>query len=160
VRLDGAVVTEAISCPEVSKGSSKVAVISDVRKVLVAEQRRAGQLGGVVIEGRDIGTAVFPDADLKIYLDASVEVRAERRWRESQQKGEPIELARMVEEVRERDRRDRGREASPLARARDAVVVDNTAMDVEETARLIVLLARERENAEPSSKGNLYTPAG
>ncbi len=159
VRLDGADVTEAIRSAEVSQASSKVAVIPGVRKVLAAEQRRAGQLGGVVMEGRDIGTVVFPDADLKIYLDASVEVRAERRWRESQQKGEPIELARMVEEVRERDRRDREREASPLARAPDAVVVDNTAMDVEETARLIVLLAKERENAEPSSKGNLCIPA-
>jgi len=159
VRLDGADVTEAIRSAEVSQASSKVAVIPGVRKVLVAEQRRAGQLGGVVMEGRDIGTVVFPDADLKIYLDASVEVRAERRWRESQQKGETIEFARMVEEVRERDRRDREREASPLVRAPDAVVVDNTAMDVEETARLIVLLAKERENAEPSSKGNLYIPA-
>jgi cytidylate kinase len=160
VRLDGADVTEAIRSAEVSQASSRVAVIPGVRRVLVVEQRRAGQLGGVVMEGRDIGTVVFPDADLKIYLDASVEVRAERRWRESQQKGEPIELARMVEEVRERDRRDRGREASPLARARDAVVVDNTAMEIEETARLVVLLARERENVEPSAEGNLSTPAG
>ena len=159
VRLDGADVTQAIRGAEVSQAASKVAAVPGVRKVLVAEQRRAGQLGGVVMEGRDIGTVVFPDADLKIYLDASVEVRAERRWRESQQKGETIELARMVEEVRERDRRDREREASPLVRAPDAVVVDNTAMDVEETARLIVLLAKERENAEPSAKGNLYIPA-
>lgn len=159
VRLDGADVTQAIRGAEVSQAASKVAAVPGVRKVLVAGQRRAGQLGGVVMEGRDIGTVVFPDADLKIYLDASVEVRAERRWRESQQKGETIELARMVEEVRERDRRDRERQASPLVRAPDAVVVDNTAMDVEETARLIVLLARERENAEPSAKGNLYIPA-
>jgi len=159
VRLDGADVTEAIRSAEVSQASSKVAVIPGVRKVLVAEQRRAGQLRGVVMEGRDIGTVVFPDADLKIYLDASVEVRAERRRRESQQKGETIEFARMVEEVRERDRRDRERQASPLARAPDAVVVDNTAMDVEETARLIVLLGKGRENAEPSAKGNLYIPA-
>jgi cytidylate kinase len=147
VRLDGTDVTDAIRGAEVSQASSKIAVVPGVRAVLVSEQRRAGRSGGVVMEGRDIGTVVFPDADLKIFLDASVEVRAERRWREHQQKGESIELARMVEEVRERDRRDRDRETSPLVRAPDAVLVDNTAMDVEETARLIVLLARERVKA-------------
>ncbi len=145
VRLDGADVTEAIRSAEVSQASSKIAMFPGVRKVLVAEQRRAGGQGGVVMEGRDIGTVVFPDADLKIYLDATVEVRAERRWRERQQKGDTIELARMIEEVHERDRRDRSRETSPLVRAADAVLVDNTAMDVEETSRLIILLAREIE---------------
>ena len=145
VRLDGADVTEAIRSAEVSQASSKIAMFPGVRKVLVAEQRRAGGQGGVVMEGRDIGTVVFPDADLKIYLDATVEVRAERRWRERQQKGDTIELARMIEEVHERDRRDRERETSPLVRAADAVLVDNTAMDVEETSRLIILLAREIE---------------
>jgi len=146
VRLDGADVTDAIRGAEVSQASSKVALFPGVRKLLVAEQRRAGAQGGVVMEGRDIGTVVFPDADLKIYLDATVEVRAERRWRH-QQKGEAIELERMVEEVRERDRRDKGREASPLVRATDAVLVDNTAMDVEETSRLIVLLARAKQDS-------------
>ncbi len=145
VRLDGTDVTEAIRSAEVSQASSKIAMFPGVRKVLVAEQRRAGAQGAVVMEGRDIGTVVFPDADLKIYLDATVEVRAERRWRERQQKGDVIELARMIEEVHERDRRDRSRETSPLVRAADAVLVDNTAMDVEETSRLIVLLAREIE---------------
>ena len=110
----------------------------------MAEQRRAGAAGGVVMEGRDIGTAVFPDAELKIYLDASVEVRAGRRLQEHIARGETISLEEMVREVRERDARDTERAASPLVRAADAVLVDNTAMDVEETARLIVLLATER----------------
>lgn len=154
VRLDGADVTEAIRSAEVSQAASKVAVIPGVRRVLVAEQRRAGERGGVVMEGRDIGTVVFPDADLKIFLDASPEVRAERRWRESEREGERIELARITEEVRERDRRDRERETSPLARASDAIIVDNTAMDVEETARLIVLLARERESVSTPAKAD------
>jgi len=154
VLLDGADVTEAIRRAEVSQASSKVAMFPGVRKVLVAEQRRAGEKGGVVMEGRDIGTVVFPDADLKIYLDATVDVRAERRWREHQQKGEAIELARVVEEVRERDRRDRERETSPLVRAPDAVLVDNTAMDVEETSRLIVLLAKHREDQRSAAKQN------
>lgn len=159
VRMDGADVTQAVRAAEVSEAASRIAIFPGVRRVLVAEQRRAGERGGVVMEGRDIGTVVFPDADLKIYLDASVEARAERRWRESQQKGEPIELDRMVEQVRERDRRDREREASPLVRARDAVVVDNTAMDVEETARLIVLLARQCESESPPAGANPPSPA-
>ena len=147
VLLDREDVTEAIRAPEVSQASSKVAVIAGVRKVLVAEQRRAGQQGGVVMEGRDIGSVVFPDAELKIYLTASTEVRAQRRWREHQQKGEAISLDRTLEEVRERDRRDRERTASPLVRASDAVLVDSTAMEAEEVARLIVMLAQNQGNA-------------
>jgi cytidylate kinase len=145
IYLDGVDVTAAIRSPEVSQAASKIAVIPGVRRVLVAEQRRVGQLGGVVMEGRDIGTIVFPDADLKIYLTASAEVRAERRWREHQQKGDVIDLARTIEEVRDRDRRDVERENSPLKRAEDAVLVDSTAMEAEEVARLIVLLAREKQ---------------
>jgi cytidylate kinase len=144
VILDGADVTAEIRTPEVSQSSSKIAVLPGVRRHLVAEQRRAGAAGGVVMEGRDIGTAVFPDAGLKIFLDASVEVRAGRRLAEHTARGERISLEQMMEEVRQRDARDTDREASPLVRAADAVLVDNTAMDVEETARLIVLLAREK----------------
>jgi cytidylate kinase len=146
IYLDGVDVTAAIRSPEVSQAASKIAVIPGVRRVLVAEQRRVGQLGGVVMEGRDIGTIVFPDADLKIYLTASAEVRAERRWREHQQKGDAIDLARTIEEVRDRDRRDVERENSPLKRAEDAVLVDSTAMEAEEVARLIVLLAQEKQS--------------
>ncbi len=145
VLLDGADVTNEIRGREVSEAASHVAVIPGVRRVLVAEQRRAGQGGGVVMEGRDIGSVVFPDADLKIYLTASVDVRAGRRWREHETKGEDVSLERTLEEVHERDRRDSEREASPLLRAPDAVLVDNSAMDAEETARLIVLLAKARE---------------
>jgi len=142
VSLDGEDVTAAIRTPEVSQAASKVAVVPGVRKVLVAEQRRAGEQGGVVMEGRDIGSVVFPDAGLKIFLTASPEVRAERRWREHQQKGEEIDLARTLEEIRERDQRDRERSTSPLVRAPDAVVVDSTAMEPEEVARLVVMLAK------------------
>ena len=142
VFLDGEDVTAAIRTPEVSQVASKVAVVPGVRKVLVAEQRRAGEQGGVVMEGRDIGSVVFPDAGLKIFLTASPEVRAERRWREHQQKGEAIDLSRTLEEIRERDQRDRERSISPLVRAPDAVVVDSTAMEPEEVARLVVMLAK------------------
>jgi cytidylate kinase len=113
--------------------------------VLVAEQQRAGAGGGVVMEGRDIGTVVFPNAELKIFLEASPEVRAERRWKEHQEKGDDLTVFQVLDEVRERDKRDRERKVSPLVRAADAVIIDNTAMDIDETARLIVMLARERE---------------
>jgi len=151
VFLDGEDVTAAIRTPEVAQAASKVAVVPGVRKVLVAEQRRAGEQGGVVMEGRDIGSVVFPEADLKIFLTASPEIRAERRWREHQQKGDPIDLARTLEEIHERDRRDLERSTSPLVRAKDAVVVDSTAMEPEEVARLVVMLAREQKPASSST---------
>ena len=147
VFLDGEDVTSAIRTPEVSQGASKVALVPGVRHVLVAEQRRAGAQGGVVMEGRDIGSVVFPDAELKIFLTASPEIRAERRWREHQQKGDAIDLPRTLDEIHERDRRDSGRASSPLIRAKDAVVVDSTAMDPEEVARLVVLLAKHQTAA-------------
>jgi CMP/dCMP kinase len=145
VFLDGEEVTDAIRTPEVAQAASRLATIAGVRRVLVAEQQRAGAGGGVVMEGRDIGTVVFPRAQLKIFLDASPEVRAERRWKEHQEKGEDLTVFQVLQEVRERDKRDRERKVSPLVRAVDAVVVDNTAMDVDETARLIIMLARERD---------------
>jgi len=145
VLVDGTDVTDAIRSAAVAQAASKVAVNGGVRAVLVAEQRRAAACGGVVMEGRDIGTVVFPDADLKIFLDASVEVRAERRRLQYAQKGEQLEFSEVLEQVRQRDRRDRERAVSPLVRAQDAVLVDNTAMSAEETARLIVFLARQRE---------------
>jgi CMP/dCMP kinase len=153
VFLDGAEVTDAIRTAEVAQAASRLATIAGVRRVLVAEQQRAGAGGGVVMEGRDIGTVVFPNAELKIFLDASPEVRAERRWKEHQEKGEDVSILQVLEEVRERDKRDRERKVSPLVRAADAVVVDNTAMDVEETARLLVMLAREREKEMVAAAG-------
>jgi cytidylate kinase len=153
VLLDGGDVTEAIRASEVAQAASLLATIAAVRKVLVAEQQRAGTGGGVVMEGRDIGTVVFPLAELKIFLDASPEVRAERRWKEHREKGDQLTLADVLLEVRERDRRDRERKVSPLVRATDAVLVDNTAMDAEETARLILMLAREREKELAKAAG-------
>jgi len=143
ILLDGEEVTTAIRTPEVSQAASKVAVNAGVRHVLVAEQRRAGIAGGVVMEGRDIGSVVFPEAELKIFLTASPEIRAQRRWREHQQKGDAIDLQRTLEEIRERDKRDVGRATSPLVRAEDAVFVDSTAMDPEEAAKLVVMLAND-----------------
>jgi cytidylate kinase len=144
VLLDGADVSSEIRTPEVAQATSKLAVIPEVRRIMVAEQRRAGHHGGVVMEGRDIGTVVFPDADLKIYLDASVEVRAHRRFQEHVARGEQMTLKQVIAELRERDERDMKRITSPLKPASDAVLVDSTAMQQEEVARLIVMLAREK----------------
>jgi cytidylate kinase len=154
VFLDGQDVTRTIRDPEVSQAASRIAVVAGVRRVLVGEQRRAGERGGVVVEGRDIGSVVFPDAQLKIYLVASPEIRAQRRWQEHQQRGEAVDLERTLDEIHERDRRDRERSSSPLVRAPDAVVVDSTAMEPEEVARLVVMLARERGAASsPAVEG-------
>lgn len=148
VFLDGREVTQEIRTAEVAQAASRLATVAGVREVLVAEQQRAGEGGGVVMEGRDIGTVVFPNAELKIFLDASAETRAQRRWKEHQEKGDNITVLEVLQEVRERDKRDRERKVSPLVRAKDAVLVDNTAMGIEETARLIVFLAKEREKSE------------
>jgi cytidylate kinase len=147
VILDGEDITDWIRTTEVSHAASVVAVIPGVRHPLVSEQRRAGAEGGVVMEGRDIGSVVFPNADLKIFLDASPEIRSQRRWQELREKGEASDPLVVLADVRARDQRDRERKMSPLVRAPDAVVVDNTAMDAEETARVIVLLAGEKVKA-------------
>jgi CMP/dCMP kinase len=144
VFLDGREVTEEIRTGEVAQAASRLATIAGVREVLVAEQQRAGQCGGIVMEGRDIGTVVFPNAEFKIFLEASPEVRAQRRWKEHQEKGDSLTLLEVLQEVRQRDKRDQERKVSPLVKAKDAVLIDNTAMGIEETARLIVFLANER----------------
>jgi cytidylate kinase len=153
VFLDGLEVTLAIRTSDVAQAASRLATIGPVREVLVAEQQRAGAGARVVMEGRDIGTVVFPDAELKLFLEAAPEVRAERRWKEHLEKGEQLTLAEVLEEVRERDRRDRERKVSPLVRAQDAVLIDNTAMNIEETARLVIMLAQQRDNELAKRKG-------
>lgn len=144
VWLDGSEVTDRIRRPEVAQAASRVAAVGGVRAALVRAQQRLGAAGGVVMEGRDIGTVVLPQAELKVFLTASAEERARRRLEEHVQRGEAVSLESVREEVGERDRRDSGRAHSPLARAADAVLIDSTAMEPEEVARLIVLLARER----------------
>jgi cytidylate kinase len=153
VFLDGEEVTYEIRTAEVAQAASRLATIASVREVLVAEQQRCGVGGGIVMEGRDIGTVVFPHAELKIFLEASSEVRAERRWKEHDEKGDKVSLAEVLQEVRERDLRDSERKVSPLVRAQDAVLVDNTAMGIAETAGVIVLLARERQKEIAGAAG-------
>lgn len=132
VILDGEDITDLIRTPEVSHASSVVAVVAGVRHPLVAEQRRAGAQGGVVMEGRDIGTVVFPDAEVKIFLDAAPEVRGNRRYRQGGPVQDPVTEEAVIRELKERDARDRSRAESPLRPAPDAVVLDSTGMSLDE----------------------------
>jgi cytidylate kinase len=116
----------AIRTPEVSQAASRLATVPEVRTFLVRAQRALARGGGVVMEGRDIGTVVLPNADLKFFLDASVEERARRRWKELRLKGKRDKLKDIEAAIRERDHRDRTRAVSPLCAAPDAVVLDTT----------------------------------
>ena len=140
----------ALKLQPITEAASVVAAIPQVRQALINYQREfATRPPGAVLDGRDIGTVIAPGADVKLFVVASPEVRAERRWLEHRQKGDQIDLQHTLEEVIVRDRRDREREASPLVRAADAVFVDSTAMDGEEVARLIELLADQRRAEYP-----------
>ena len=139
VLLDGEDVTEAIRAPEVSKAASLAATIPAVRRALVEKQRAIGALNNVVMEGRDIGSVVFPNADLKIFLDADAPERARRRALEVN--GDRDVISR---QIRERDERDRTRAEAPLTQAPDAVYVDSTGLSIEEVEETILRLVRAR----------------
>jgi len=132
VLADGEDVTWAIRAPEVDADVSVVSAYPGVRRALVRQQRRVAAGGRVVMVGRDIGTVVLPDADLKVYLDANVEERARRRWREVQGRGGEVDYAPVLASMRRRDEIDSHREASPLRVAEDAVVVDTTDLSIGE----------------------------
>jgi len=132
VTLNGKDVEKEIRTLEVGNMASQVAVIPEVRRFLVAQQQQMGKDGGIVMDGRDIGTVVFPNADLKLFLTASPEVRAERRYKELIEKGEHPVMADVLADVNDRDYRDTHRDESPLRQAEDAVVVDNSYMTREE----------------------------
>ena len=138
VILDGADVTEEIRTPEVSDGSSKAAVHPGVRRALVARQREIGAGGGIVAEGRDTTTVVFPDAALKVFMDADLRVRAQRRKLELAAVGESLELRDVEKDLRARDLRDAQRKESPLSRASGAVIIDTTSMTVEEQVDAVI----------------------
>jgi cytidylate kinase len=144
VLLNGEDVTEAIRTPEVSQAASMVSTVPAVRRAMVAEQRRMSTEASVVMEGRDIGTVVFPDAGIKIFLDADAGVRAERRLVEAAERGEKVDAAVMTREIAERDTRDRTRSEAPLVQAPDAVYVDSTGLGIEQVEERILKLIRER----------------
>ena len=144
VLADGTDITWAIRLPRVNEGVSPVASYPGVRQRLVAQQRRVAAQGPVVMVGRDIGTVVLLNADLKIYLDASPEERAQRRWRELRARGEKIAYGEVLASTRRRDEIDSCRRASPLRVAEDAVVVDTTNVEVEEVLIILRKLIEER----------------
>jgi cytidylate kinase len=144
IRLNREDVTEAIRTLEVANGASKVAVIPGVRRAMVAKQRAIGERTSVVMEGRDIGTVVFPDADVKIYLDAQPEERVRRRFQEERAKGGTVVESALAEQMKERDRRDTARADSPLAQAPDAIYLDTTPLSIEEVEEAILKIVRAR----------------
>jgi len=135
VLLDGHDVTSLIRTQDVGAAASSVSVHPPVRRHLVARQREMGRAGGVVMDGRDIGTAVFPDADLKFYVDAHPRRRAARRHEELAQRGLPSDLDTIEREIRERDHADSTRAESPLTRAADAIHLDTTELGLDEVVR-------------------------
>ena len=144
IRLNGEDVTDAIRTPEVSGGASKVAVIPSVRRALVAKQRLMGERSSVVMEGRDIGTVVFPGADVKIFLDADPRERVRRRLGDVRASGEEIPESALAAQMKERDQRDSTRADGPLAQAPDAAYLDSTSLTVEEVEEAILKIVRSR----------------
>lgn len=137
-------VEDRIRTMEVSSRVSLIAAIDFVRTAMVAQQQAMGQGGGIVMDGRDIGTTVFPDAELKVFVTASAQVRAERRYKELTAKGEACNFEEILQNVVERDRIDSTRAVSPLRQADDAVVLDNSNLTIEEQKQWLINLATQR----------------
>ncbi|EHQ88191.1 (d)CMP kinase [Desulfosporosinus youngiae] len=143
VWCDGEDVTQQIRSPEVSRAVSVVAAYPEVRERLVELQRREAERGGVVMDGRDIGTHVLPKADLKIFLTATPEERAKRRWKELKMAGKDVSFEEVAQDMVQRDREDTEREISPLKPAGDAIILDTTGLSVDELVAKILMLAQE-----------------
>lgn len=144
VFVDECDVTNAIRNPEVSRMVPEVAQFAVVREAMVALQRQMAEQGGVVMDGRDIGTHVLPNAEVKIFLTASIEERAQRRWRELTDKGFSVSLEELTSEIADRDKKDCEREISPLIQATDAILMDTTALSIEQAVSEILAICKER----------------
>jgi cytidylate kinase len=140
-------VSHSIRTIDVSNQVSKVAIIPEVRRKLVAIQKKIGQNKGVVMDGRDIGSVVFPDAELKLFITSSASTRAQRRYDELQEKGESVSYEEVLKNIQERDLIDTTREMSPLIKAEDAIEIDNSDMSIEEQFELILSLATKKIKA-------------
>jgi cytidylate kinase len=138
VTVDGRDISRDIRSQAVGEGASHVATLVGVRAILVDKQRQLGCGGGIVMDGRDIGTVVFPDADVKFYLDASLEARGQRRWLDHQQRGDATSLTEVIEAILRRDDDDRTRQASPLRVPREAYHIDTTNLTIDEVFALMV----------------------
>ena len=143
LHVAGADRADEIRTPDVAAGASKVATHPEVRAALLGLQRSLGAEGGVVLEGRDIGTVVFPDAEVKVFLTAAAEERARRRVHDLRERGKPADEAAILEQLRARDAQDSGREVAPLRAADDATTIDSTAMPMDDVVAAIAALARE-----------------
>ncbi|QFF98689.1 (d)CMP kinase [Psychrobacillus glaciei] len=144
VFLDNQEVTDEIRSKEVTASVSEVAAHADLRKEMVLRQLEMGKNGSIVMDGRDIGTHVLTNAELKIFMSASVEERARRRFLENQKRGISTNLEELIEEIALRDKMDSEREASPLIKAEDAIFIDTTSLTIEEVSEKIMQLAKER----------------
>lgn len=146
VLLDGRDVASEIRTPEVSQMASKVSALRIVRERMLELQRAMGRRGSVVAEGRDIGTVIFPQAEVKIFLDASVRERARRRCDEIKAAGRAVDLAETLREIEERDRRDSEREIAPLRKADDALMIDSSSVNAEAVAaRVLAEIQKKRQ---------------
>ena len=144
VFLDNEDVTDEIRSVEVTRAASTVSSLREVRAAMVREQRSLGERGGIVLEGRDIGTVVFPDADLKFFMVAGIDTRTHRRRRELLEKGIDASLNDLRKEIEERDRRDSTRKESPLKKATDAIELDTSAMTIDEQVEFVLRRVREK----------------
>lgn len=136
--VDGNDVTEILATNDAGKLASAVAAIPEVRHGLLSLQRRAGKHGGVVLDGRDIGTVVFPDADVKFYLDASPEERAQRRFIQLSQQGIATDLTQLIADITQRDQNDSSRTVAPLRRAEDAIYIDSSSLSLDAVVNLML----------------------
>jgi cytidylate kinase len=148
VLLNGEDVSDQIRTPEISLLTSSVSAVKSVRKFLLVRQREMGMAGGVVLEGRDIGTVVFPDAEVKFFLTASIEERGRRRYDELRAKGEDVSLQGTIAEVARRDEQDEQREHAPLRRASDAIDIDSSRLSIEEVLKLMEEIIKARVKGE------------
>ena len=147
VHANGRDVTDLIRTPEMSLLTSRTSTLKPVRGALLKSQQQMGDRGGVVLEGRDIGTVVFPDAEMKFYLSATVEERARRRCEELIARGERVTLAETVADVMQRDRQDSERDIAPLRQADDAIVIDSSSLSIEEVLSVMIALCRDKIDA-------------
>lgn len=150
--LNGEDVADRIRTPEMSLLSSAIAGKKAVRELLLVKQRALGKGGGVILEGRDIGTVVFPDADVKFFLSATPEERGRRRYLELRAKGEPVDLENTVAEVIARDRQDENRDHAPLRQADDAIVIDSTCLSIGEVVDGMLQVIEDRQQSTGRQK--------
>ena len=136
--LNGEDVSDVLRTPEIDRAIVDIAQVPEVRHEMVKQQRRIGENGGIIVEGRDVTTVVFPDADLKFYINASVEERAKRRYAEQKAQGIETTLKQVEKEIRDRDQMDESREHSPLRAAEDAIVVDTTSMTINQAVDFVL----------------------